>query len=305
MRHLFPLWVLVLCVSDSGAAETFTVATYNLESYLVHATGGRPAKAEVSRAKVHESLLAIRADVVALQELGSLGALLKLRGELEQAGLVYPYWEHVTGFDTNIQVAVLSRFPFHARQPHTNEGFLLYGKRFRVSRGFAEVEVRVHERYRFTLLTAHLKSRRESAAADQAELREQEAMRLRRIIEGRLAVQPDLNLVVLGDFNDHPDSTSLRMIQARGRKTALIDTRPSERNANGSVDEDSGLRSRQVTWTHFFEKEDVYSRIDYILVSRGMAREWDRAGTYVLRLPGWGIGSDHRPVVARFQAADR
>ena len=56
----------------------------------------------------------------------------------------------VFGYDTNIQVAVLSRFPFTARRPHTNENYLLRGRRFRVSRGFVEAEIDVegeqHER---------------------------------------------------------------------------------------------------------------------------------------------------------------
>ena len=71
----------------------------------------------------------------------------------------------------------------------------------------------------FTLITAHLKSRRESASADQADLREQEAVRLRRIIEARLQARPEANLVVLGDFNDHPDSAPLRSSWREGNGT--------------------------------------------------------------------------------------
>ncbi len=298
-------WLWMGCCGAFAAEAEFTVASYNLENYLDVPIGSRPVKTEESRAMVQVSLLTLRADVLAVQEMGSVGALLKLRDDLKLQGLDYPHWELVTGFDTNIHVAVLSRFPFTARRPHTNEGFLLYGRRFMVSRGFAEVEVRVSERYQFTLITAHLKSRRESASADQADLREQEAVRLRRIIDARLQARPEANLVVLGDFNDHPDSAPLRILLARGKRHGLVDTRPAERNANGSLDDDARSRSRQVTWTHFFEKEDVYSRIDYLLVSRGMAREWDPNGTYVLRLPNWGVGSDHRPIVARFQPVDR
>ena len=303
------LWAVGwLCLGICGglwAEPEFTVASYNLEGYLEAPVGSRPAKPELSRAKVHESLLTLRADVVALQEVGSVGALLKLRQALEQGGLDYPHWERVAAFDTNIHVAVLSRYPLVSRRPHTNEGFLLYGRRFRVSRGFAEVEVQVHERYRFTLITAHLKSRRETASADQADLREQEAIRLRRIIDARLQARPEANLVVLGDLNDHPDSEPIRIILARGKRHALVDTRPAEREEGALSDPNGPTRSRRVTWTYFYAKEDVYSRIDYILVSRGMAREWDPGGTYVLRTPDWGLGSDHRPIVARFRAVDR
>ena len=36
-----------------------------------------------------------------------------------------------------------------------------------------------------------------------------------------------------------------------------------------------------------------------------MAREWVTNETYVLTLPNWGVGSDHRPIVATFEAEDK
>jgi endonuclease/exonuclease/phosphatase family metal-dependent hydrolase len=296
--------VLALAGSPVLAVESFTVATYNLENYVDVQVGSRLPKSAGARAKVRESLRTMRADVLALQEIGGTSALLELRAALREEGLDYPHWELVGGFDTNIHVAVLSRFPFTARRPHTNETFLLYGRRFQVTRGFAEVEVRVHDRYRFTLIAAHLKSRRETGAANQADLREQEALRLRRLVDDRLRADPELNLVVLGDLNDHPDSPSLRTILSRGRRAALTDTRPAERNGDRAPNADPRYPPRHVTWTNFYGKEDNYSRVDYILLSPGMVREWDRAGSYVLALPDWGVASDHRPVVARFTARD-
>ncbi|MDB6059556.1 MAG: Endonuclease/Exonuclease/phosphatase family protein, partial [Verrucomicrobiales bacterium] len=50
---------------------------------------------------------------------------------------------------------------------------------------------------------------------------------------------------------------------------------------------------------------DVYSRIDYILASRGISHEWLNEDTYVFSTPEWGIASDHRPVVADFVAVER
>jgi endonuclease/exonuclease/phosphatase family metal-dependent hydrolase len=280
------------------------VATFNTEGYLVEATASRDAKTPASRAKVLDSLVALRADVLALQEMGGTNAVLELRAALGRAGLEYAHWEWVGGFDTNVQVAVLSRFPIVARRPHDQESFLLNGRRFRVTRGFAEVDLQVAPSYRLTVVNAHLKSRRETGAADQADIREEEARLLRRVIDQRLAVNPEANLVVLGDFNDSKDSRPIRMLLGKG-KTALIDTRPAERNGDAPSGGRGAIGSRSIAWTHFYAKEDSYGRLDYILLSPGLAREWDREGTYVLALPGWGLASDHRPIVARFLDVDR
>src|SRR5881396_2377779 len=166
-----------------GAADTFSVATYNLENYLDESSGPRHPKGEAAKVKIREMIRAMKPDVLALEEIGSTNTLLELRSALSAEGLNYPHWSHVAGFDTNIHVAVQSRFPFLACRPHTNEGFLLNGRRFRVSRGFAEVDVQVNAAYKFTLIAAHLKSRREVPQADEADLREQEAVILREILE--------------------------------------------------------------------------------------------------------------------------
>ncbi|MBK7999793.1 MAG: endonuclease/exonuclease/phosphatase family protein [Verrucomicrobia bacterium] len=307
IRSAFLLLILatLLISGASGmAAQTFRVATYNVENYIDAPAGTRPLKSAEGRAKIRESLRALNADVVAFQEMGSTNAFLELRASLKAEGLDYPHWEHVSGWDTNIHVAVLSKFPFSARRPHTNESFLLFGRRFRVSRGFAEVDVRVNNNYSFTLITTHLKSRRPVPEADEAELREQEAMILREKIDAILSKNPDANLVVLGDFNDTKDTKSTRAIIGRGR-TALIDTRPAERNGDNRPNPNPRFEPRNITWTHHYGKEDTYSRIDYILLSRGMVNEWNKDESFVLALANWGAGSDHRPVVASFTAADK
>jgi endonuclease/exonuclease/phosphatase family metal-dependent hydrolase len=282
-------------------AETFRVATFNLDNYLDAPAGTRHAKSEESKAKVRDSILAIKPDVLAVEEMGTLSALQELRGSLKMNGLDFPNWEYVCGFDTNIHVAILSRFPFTSVRPQTNDYFLLNGKRFRVSRGFAVVDVQVSTNYSFTLIAGHLKSKRPIPAADESELRHEEAKVLREKIDEAFAASPNVNLVVLGDLNDYKDSASIKAVIGKG-KHKLLDTRPAERSGDNPA---RILDAGTVTWTHYFSKEDVYSRLDYILLSPGMAREWVTNESYVLALSNWGEASDHRPIVATFEAVDR
>lgn len=305
-RRLITLFVGLLAWSTTvSRAETFRVATYNVENYLDKPTDSRrDVKSESAKAKIREGLRALKPDVVAFQEMGALSALQELQANLKSEGLDLPYLEHITGFDTNIHVAVLSRFPIVARRPHTNENFLLSGKRFQVSRGFAEVDLKVNDHYTFTLISAHLKSKRQIASADESEMRLEEAKLLREKVDARLAAEPNVNLVVLGDFNDTKNSASTKAVIGRG-KAKLVDTRPAERNGDNLPNPNPAWEPRNITWTHYYGAEDSYSRIDYILLSPGMAKEWRKDETYILTIPNWAAGSDHRPLVATFEAENK
>ena len=305
---LLPLTIfcaLAQVAAFPASAETFRVATYNVANYLDQTTESRrQVKSAEAKAKVCESIRAMKPDVIAFEEMGSLSAFMELRDSLKQDGLDYPNWEHINGWDTNIHVAVLSKFPIVARRPHTNDNFLLSGRRFRVNRGFAELDLKVNDHYTFTLLAAHLKSRRPVPEGDEAEIRLEEAKLLREKIDADFAANPNANLIVLGDFNDTKDSKSTKAIIGHG-KHKLVDTRPAERNGDNLPNSNPAWEPMNVTWTHYYGKEDTYSRIDYIMLSPGMAREWVTNETYIPTIPNWGLGSDHRPIVATFEAADK
>jgi len=298
----FVLLVFALGCLSAAAAGTFRVATYNIENYLDQPTESRPhVKSAEAKAKIRESIESIKPDVLALEEMGTTNALLELRASLKADGLDFPFWEHVSGADTNIHVAVLSRFPIAARRPHTNDLFLLDGRQFRVERGFAEVDIQVATNFTFTLIAAHLKSKLSSAAADEAEERLGEAKILRGIIDEHFASDPNARLIVLGDFNDTKDSDSIKTIIGRGR-FKLTDSRPAERNGDDAPGQPPYFEPRNVAWAYFYGADDTYVRMDYILLSPAMTRDWVRAGTYIPAIPNWGTGSDHRPIVATFNA---
>jgi endonuclease/exonuclease/phosphatase family metal-dependent hydrolase len=303
---LLLILIAPLLLALVARAETFRVAAYNVENYLDKPTESRKnIKSDAAKAKVRETILAMKPDVIAFEEMGALSALLELRDALKKDGLDLPHYEHVPGFDTNIHVCVLSKFPIVAHRSHTNANFLLNGRRFQVSRGFTEVDIKVNDKYQFTLLGAHLKSRRQIADADEAELRLEEAKILRGIVDKHLAANPDVNLVVLGDFNDTYNTKGVKEIVGTG-KNRLVDTRPAEQNGD-NLPNPANPRyfPRNESWTHYYGVEDSYSRIDYIMLSPGMAREWVKDQSYIPVIPNWGQASDHRPVLATFETTDK
>ena len=157
--------------------------------------------------------------------------------------------------------------------------------------------------FTFTLLAAHLKSHLTTPDADEAAERLGEAKVLHAIIDARLAKDPDAKLVVLGDFNDTKDSAAIKEIVGRG-KFKLADTRPAERNGDTAPGPPPYFEPRNVAWTYHFGKSDTYSRIDYILLSPAMKRNWLAEETFIPTIANWGIGSDHRPIVAGFGTSE-
>jgi endonuclease/exonuclease/phosphatase family metal-dependent hydrolase len=299
------LFLVLLSAAARGtignvAGETVRIATYNIENYIDQPSGTRPAKSAEAKAKVHENILAIKPDVLAVEEMGSISAFEELRTSLKTKGLEFPFWQHVQGFDTNVHVALLSRFPFRSVHPHTNDAFLLNGKRFQVSRGFAQAEVEVNSNFTFTIIAAHLKSKRPIPQADEAEMRLEEAKILREKIDAVFEGNPQARLVVLGDMNDNKNAASTKMVIGRG-KTKLVDCRPTERNGDAIGSGTLRNPTRNIAWTHFYAVEDTYSRLDYILLSAAMAKFWEPEKSYVLATANWGLGSDHRPVVISLQ----
>lgn len=284
------------------------MATYNVDAYLVSASGNRKIKPEESREKIREILRAVKPDILALQEIGGASALLDLQSGLKEHGINLPYSDLVCGADTNIHLAVLSRFPIAQTRPQTNNSFLLSGRRFKLSRGFGEVDIQVSSNYSFTLITAHLKSKRSGGIADESEQRLEEAKLLRARVAARLAMNPAGNLVVLGDLNDTPESRSTRTILGVGTR-ALLDSwarmgAKTFRRSAMTIEEQppESPDKGPAGWTYNYAKQDHFSRIDYILLSPGMAREW--LETHIAASEGWELASDHRPVVATFIAKD-
>ena len=264
---------------------------YNLHLYgLTDRTGtGRlePKPAE-ERAAAVAVIARERPDVLAVQEVGDPSVLAEFRDALARAGLDYPHVEYLQRGQSELNLAVLSRFPFTDRKPHVDDQYTLGQAEVLVLRGFIDVEIEVRPQYRFRLLVAHLKSK-VFHALGQTEMRRNEARLLNKHIRGYLKDRPDINLLVVGDFNDTPSSAALREVMGSQQQYAR-DLRPPDEVGD--------------VWTYFSPGDDNYSRIDYMLASEGLWPETLVERTRVVRHPLGPLASDHRAILGVFRARE-
>jgi endonuclease/exonuclease/phosphatase family metal-dependent hydrolase len=135
----------------------------------------------------------------------------------------------------------------------------------------------------------HLKSRYTDRPDDplSAIRRAAEATALRDRVLLRCPQPAVTRFVILGDYNDDKASKALGFLQQRG-KTQIAEMLPA-------------ADSRGETWTHAFRKNDVYTRVDHVLVSAALRPAVVGGGARIYDGEGWREASDHRAVVVTLE----
>jgi endonuclease/exonuclease/phosphatase family metal-dependent hydrolase len=271
--------------------NTFTVAAYNLENWLLMDRNGKPdqPKPESQKKAVFAIIAKFRPDVLGVEEMGNTNDLAELANGLRGQGLDYPYREWIQGADTNRHVSLLSRFPIVERFSRTNDNYLLNGKPRRIERGILDVKIKVNDHYSFRAVVAHLKSKRKVDVGDQAVMRLEEAKLLRAHIGKALKNEPELNLILMGDFNDTPESAPIRAIVGPA-PFALFELLPVD--SKGGHD------------TYYWSYRKQFSRIDYLITSPGMQKDYVPDSARIADFEDWNDASDHRAIYAKFVAQD-
>lgn len=290
---------LLVALLLAVAAHALTVATYNVENYLVTdrmADGAyRQAypKPETEKTALRLAIATIAPDILALQEMGKPPFLAELQGDLKADGHDYPHAIVLEAADEARHVAFLSKVPFKEVREHKAVPAKYLGVSDVVKRGVLEVTVAT-DRGDLTLFVAHLKSRRTERKEDPegAEQRLAEAVGFRDLVLRRFPEPDKAMFVLLGDFNDNRTSKPLRALQKRG------DTVVGEILRAGD--------SRGDNWTHAYRREDSYSRIDFIIVSPALKPHVANGGNArVYDGPGAREASDHRAVFMQLDLTAR
>lgn len=271
-----------------------SVMTFNVHQYGLRKAPDDPAvlepKPDTEAAAIVETIRLASPDILVVQEMGAPEAWAEFQFRLREAGLSgYAYDAYVRRGRHDLNIALLSRFPIVANDSHLDDSYTIGPAQFPVMRGFLDVTVQVNPDYKLHIIGGHLKSK-VFHSFGQAEMRRNEARLLGNHVRAALRANPDDNLLVLGDFNDDPNSAPLRAICQEKKVPVVFDLRPVDTSG--------------AAWTHR-SNEDCYTRIDYTLVSTGLLPEAIPEKTYIPEAQHLPIASDHRPLIATFVASDR
>ena len=275
---------------EPPARDEITIATFNSLNLFddvddpYKADEGTPAKPRAELEALAAEILAVDADVIALEEVENRGYLERfVEVFLGDAG-----YQNVVLYEGNdlrgIDVCLLSRLPVGPVTSHRHLRFKdEAGRTRRFNRDAIAVTIEPPDAKPIEVWVVHLKSN--SGGREYAEPnRLAEAHQLRALLDGRLNSNPDARFVVLGDFNDTWESDTLRTIVGSG-PTALWSA------ASDSADPEV------VT----FNEEPFRSMIDFILCSPALAKQYVKGSYRVREGSQEKTGSDHNAVSARFR----
>lgn len=275
--------------TDATATGSLRFIGYNVENWLTmdRYIDGKNLKGankpEDQKTAVVAILSRLKPDVLGLCEIGQKEDILDLQARLKGAGLDLPNLHYTGGADPTRHLALLSRFPISKTANIAKSDYTLEGQTLSIQRGVLDATVTANDRnYRF--IGVHLKSKREVENGDQAEMRLNEAHLVRDHIDSILAADPTTKLVAYGDFNDTRASPAIKLIQGTYNHPNYLTPLPLK-DRNGEY------------WTHFWDREDIYSRFDWIFVSQPLKPEVNFDASRILDEPEWDKASDHRPVM--------
>ncbi|PHS58227.1 MAG: endonuclease [Sulfurimonas sp.] len=276
--------LLILYITLAIGDTNLKIATYNVENLFDLEKKGykykeyKPYGKSLWNKKNYKTKLQnlskvikdIDADIIALQEIHSLKALLDLRFTLKQKGLYYRYYSIANKKHTAIKVAILSKIPF------------VYSKELVVSptykfRNILETKFKINNKDLY-IFTNHWKSKSGP-----------ESMRIvsaKTLVNRIKEIGFDKNIILLGDFNsDYEEYIKFK------RKRRLNDTNgiTGINHVLKSIKQNNSLSRTKYTQNNFYnlwydtDKVKRYSYIyrgkkeamDNILISQSLLNKKD------------------------------
>lgn len=273
--------------------ENFRIATYNVYNLFgeepdVHASRpGQPASKEQQQA-LGEMIRDLDADAIAFQEVQNEKVLSDLFRRYVNPALRRRGEEQFTTFvcipardPRGINVALATRLAVRGTISfHDYEFGSIDESPTRFSRDLLGVEVFVTPEYRFLFFVAHLKSKIGGPAAERR--REIQAHEIRELFKqpvfgGFPYIEQDL--VLAGDMNDDPDTTTIEILRGEDEALPLKDI----------------LEDLEPNFTFPTHGRYKKTRLDFIFASPTMTRSVDFAAREIHRTERAVEASDHFP----------
>ena len=267
--------------------------TYNVENWLTmdRFVEGKTLKGAPKPDKEKNAVIGILTrnapDVIGFCEIGTAADLAEIQEMLKAAGLDLPNSHYTGGSDLVRHLGLLSKFPIKSTAKPAETEYQLNGQTFGINRGILDASIDARGKsYRF--VGVHLKSKRDSEQGDQEAIRLNEARLLRRHVDSIFTTDPEARLIVYGDFNETRSMAPIKTITGKYNDPTYLTAVPVK-------------DSHQETWTHFWAINDVYSRFDFVMISKAMKKETDFKASRIIDDAEWIDASDHRPVMALFK----
>lgn len=197
---IISILLVLLCCITSIEAKTFKVASYNLENLFDLTRDGTEYQeyipntgygwtediANIKYTNIARVIKDMGGDVIALQEVESKKALIRLSDRLKDFGVDYPYLEIADSRATPVKCAVLSKFPIVEKEeiPIGNK----------VTRNILKITLDI-DGNRIILFINHWKSKQGPES-----MRIAYAKALRREID---KLKEDVDFILIGDFNSN------------------------------------------------------------------------------------------------------
>ena len=245
---------------------------------------GTPAKPRTELERLAASIRALNADVIAVEEVENRFYLERFVNVfLPEMG-----YRDVVLFEGNdgrgIDVGLISRIPVgevrsrrHLRFPGHSGG------EARFNRDVLAVTLEPKDADPFEVWVVHLKSN--SGGREAAEpIRLAEARELRRLLDEELTDNPEAQIIVTGDFNDTPESATIKTIVGSGSNALW--SAGSDRNDPAAVS---------------YNRGEFRSVIDFILCSPAMQKKYVKGSFEIPQGAVETTGSDHNPIKATFK----
>jgi endonuclease/exonuclease/phosphatase family metal-dependent hydrolase len=283
--------------ADSSATVALRFTAYNVANWLTmeerfdfatKKTTKNASKPDDEKQAALDILIATKPDVVGLSEIGTKEDLAEIQRMLKDKGLDLAVSHFAQGGDTSRRLGLLSKFPISSTAQPEKLDYVISGKTYSMQRGILDATINTPDGRPWRFLGVHLKSKREVDNGDQNLMRINEAQLLRRHIEGILKQDPQARLICYGDFNDTRRTSPMRIAQG-------------SYNSANYMTPIALHDSRNEYWTHYWEREDVYARIDYIHYSPALKGEVLFHECGIVDLPSWRKASDHRAIKAAFR----